>query len=118
MRTQLACVVLSVLAAGAAAQPPGTRTEPVDPCAEPSRIVTIRGCLNGTILTSTDRPTQATTTGLANPVGDRFRVVGDRELLAPLNEHQASCPLPRERLDGETAREDRFPPEKTSARSS
>ena len=46
-------------------------------------IVTIQGCLEGVILTSTDL-TESIWPGLAATMGDRFRVVGDKELLDEL----------------------------------
>ena len=46
-------------------------------------IVTIRGCLEGTLLTSTDLP-EPLASGFAMTAGDRFRVVGDPELLDEL----------------------------------
>lgn len=46
-------------------------------------IVSIRGCLEGTLLTATDLP-EPLAGGVAWTAGDRFRVVGDQELLDEL----------------------------------
>ena len=49
-----------------------------------SNIVTIQGCLEGVILTATDLTESIVPGLLAATMGDRFRVVGDEELLDDL----------------------------------
>lgn len=51
------------------------------------RIVTIRGCLDGTFLTATDVSEQPVHSAFSTTAGDRFQIVGDRELLEELQEH-------------------------------
>ena len=83
---QLGLVVALVLAlAGVvAAQPAGSKVDPED---RAPRIVTIRGCLDGAFLTATDIPDQSALWVPRTTAADRFRVVGDDELIEELLEH-------------------------------
>ena len=65
--------------------PTATTAQPDSPDARPEgerrHIVTIRGCLNGTILTALDLPDDGLTPTMAATAGDRFLVIGDEELI-------------------------------------
>ncbi|MDP6582372.1 MAG: thioesterase domain-containing protein [Vicinamibacterales bacterium] len=81
-RCGLAALIMFIATALASAttqqRPPDDDTS----SAEPS-IVTIRGCVDGTLLTATDL-LDADGSGTGASMGERFRVVGDEELLEEL----------------------------------
>ncbi len=79
----VAAALFMVLAAGSATAQPGADS---DTRSDDARIVTIRGCVEGTLLTVTDLPAPQAP-GLVTTVGDRFQVVGDRELLDELRHY-------------------------------
>ena len=79
----VAAALCMVIAAGSATAQPGADS---DTRSDDARIVTIRGCVEGTLLTVTDLPAPQAP-GLVTTVGDRFQVVGDRELLDELRHY-------------------------------
>ena len=103
MRTLVPLVTILVWCSlPATGQPP----IPTDPPAEPGRIITVRGCLDGSLLTSTDMPTSSSI-GLDAAVGDRFRLVADQELQHLIDDyqgHEVSVIGRVEDLDDRTAR--------------
>ena len=76
-------LVLAV-AISVAAQPDRLDADPEDSA---RRFVTIRGCVDGVFLTATDVPDQPALSALRATTADRFRVVGDDELIEELLEH-------------------------------
>ena len=76
-------VLFLTTAVGSVAAQPGADT---DTRSDDPRIVTIRGCVEGVLLTVTDLPAPQAP-GVPTTVGYRFRVVGDRELIAELREY-------------------------------
>ncbi len=74
----LAVLLLTTATAGAAAQSRDSVTRSDD-----ARTVTIRGCVEGIVLTATDISAPQAH-GLIPTVGTQFRVVADRELLDEL----------------------------------
>ena len=83
---QFGLVVVLVLAVSGAvaAQPVRSKVDPED---NARRVVTIRGCLDGTLLTETDIPDRPVLFAPRTMAADRFRVVGDDELIEELLEH-------------------------------
>ncbi len=87
--TQISLGVLLILGTAGSVDAQPDRVPVTDPNpADTKQIVTIRGCLDGWFLTATDMPEHLVTPEVFGTAGDRFRIVGDSELLKDLADHE------------------------------